>query len=520
MKPVSIFLILITPFVLSPVEANVLSGYGPYGGGPFHQLPHRHHKKHAQRVLVEYHEVKRWGSRRSIKTRTKYVKLKDPAAVAPPTDFQATNAGKGIFRKLLGNPQKTIVVSSPNSRPQLIPTSSSASTASAERFEGDTMSTSRRKVSFFQVLFGSFSRGSHARTSSSHVRTMRKSPSLRPVSGSSAPIGDYQNDFGSAKVVGSPIYRFVQVASLEDLPYPTIYQSKVELPPVSPYRQYLETILPKDFLEIRFTDSAENSPFFRSFSDFRVGPLEVPNDGYIPIPYSRNINVLGKNITTLTREVSAVVQEVSPTAEVTINRVNRLAKRAFVIGEVSTSGSVLIDREEFTLVDAIAGASPTLPSHLNRFVLEREGTSVPMTALQLYRQRPLAQDGDVVRVERDTALSFFVLGAVEQPGRFDFPDMEPTLVEALSVGGGLVLSNANPEAVFVFRSEYGQDTVYGMDFSTPRGAFLAQKFVLGPNDIIYVSEAPLSKWQRVAEVVNSTSGPSLSIRNLTRTNRF
>ncbi|MEM7599888.1 MAG: SLBB domain-containing protein [Verrucomicrobiota bacterium] len=505
MKPA--ITLLLTISFLSSAEARILSGFGPRGGA-IHQLPAGHSKHQNQRMLVDYQEVRQnRNGEVHVRTRSRLVKMDAEVAQQPPSQLEASNTGKGIFKKLMGSKSQRAIDAKEQMEARRVLRNSRPL---------DTTTTEERPRTPVRNLFANFSSGSSQSTPGASGQPDLRANSLSPSSSHTV------RNFARTKTfTATPVYHFVQISTPQDLPYPLTYQARASLPPVSPARQYQETILPKDFLEIRFTDSAENSPFFsRSFEALRVGPLEVPNDGFLAIPYSPNVIATGKSITEFTREVSTKIQEVSPTAEVTVRRLDRLVKRAFVIGEVSSPGPVSIDRETFTLVDAIAGAGPTLPSHLNRFVLERNGESIPMTALQLYRQQPDAQDGDVIRVERDTSLSYFVLGAVQQPGSFEFPDLEPTLVEALSVGGGLVLSNANPEAVFVFRHEKDTDKVYGIDFSTPRGTFLAQKFVLAPNDIIYVSEAPLSKWQRVAEVVNSTAGTSLGIRNLTRTNRF
>jgi len=299
-------------------------------------------------------------------------------------------------------------------------------------------------------------------------------------------------------------FRYVQVNAVEDLPLASDTRRSGSIPVLDSRYTYSDEVAFGDVLEIRIVDASPQSPFYRSNTDFITGPFEVPEDGVVSIPYVGEVNVIGQNLSYLTREVRKTIQEVSPTAEASVIRTNRMPKRAYVVGSVSQAGAVSIDREGFGILDAIAATGgPTDAEHLFRYVLIRKGAEYPLTSMQLAMDQPQVMDGDVIKVERDRAQSYHVMGRVEEPGRFEFPDEDPTLMEALAQAGSFSVEDTalgNPKGVFVFRQlETGEKMAYGIDLTKPINTFLAQDFPLHPNDVVYVSESPMAGYQRISK---------------------
>ncbi len=306
---------------------------------------------------------------------------------------------------------------------------------------------------------------------------------------------------GEAIANANAQYRFVQIQAAEDIPSPEAQTAPISYPAVDARFTYSDEVAFGDLLEIRIVDASPQSPFYRSSADFITGPFEVPEDGLIAIPYVGEIEVTNRHLAELTRKVRAKIQAVSPTAEASVIRVSRMPKRAYVVGNVEAPGAVSIDREGFGILDAIASTGgPMEAGHLYSFTLNRKGTQYPLTAAQLVSHRPLVMDGDVIQVERDHSLSYHVMGLVREPGRYDFTDASPTLMEALAQAGGLAVENAklgNPQGVFVFRKlPNGEKAAYSVDLSKPINTFLAQDFELQANDVVYVSESPIAPFQR------------------------
>ena len=84
-----------------------------------------------------------------------------------------------------------------------------------------------------------------------------------------------------------------------------------------------------------------------------------------------------------------------------------------------------------------------------------------------------------------------------------------SLTQALGEVGGLQETRANGRGVYVIRgSEYDDIIdVYQLDVSQAWALALGDEFVLQPRDIVYVSAAPITRWNRwVSNVLPSLQG--------------
>src|SRR5690606_17156292 len=97
---------------------------------------------------------------------------------------------------------------------------------------------------------------------------------------------------------------------------------------------------------------------------------------------------------------------------------------------------------------------------------------------------------------------FVAMGSVKDPGLHDLPSANPSLLEALGAVGGLDESKADPTGVFVFRlsSTNPQEPhaqVFSLNMRNPESIFLAQQFMMHPEDTIYVTNAAVYEWQKI-----------------------
>lgn len=107
---------------------------------------------------------------------------------------------------------------------------------------------------------------------------------------------------------------------------------------------------------------------------------------------------------------------------------------------------------------------------------------------QLYNRDYLVKPQVNLIVEKFAARRFAVLGQVQKPGSFDFPQNEPVnLLEAIAISGGYTRLGA-PAKVSVRRVENGSPKIYRLDADAIAKDQKKKPFEILPNDIITVGE--------------------------------
>ncbi|UWR35712.1 polysaccharide biosynthesis/export family protein (plasmid) [Sulfitobacter sp. W027] len=102
-------------------------------------------------------------------------------------------------------------------------------------------------------------------------------------------------------------------------------------------------------------------------------------------------------------------------------------------------------------------------------------------------------------VDRDYA---YLAGEVNQSGRFTFPfGRTVTLADALYSEGGFDTQTGNPSQIYVLRGsdnprEFGAVTAWNLDARNAANLILATRMELRPNDVIFVAEQPVTRWNR------------------------
>ena len=85
-----------------------------------------------------------------------------------------------------------------------------------------------------------------------------------------------------------------------------------------------------------------------------------------------------------------------------------------------------------------------------------------------------------------------------------------SLTDAIARSGGIDKSNANAKGIFVFRKNGGSITdVFKLDVRSPSAFLTGTRFKLQPQDVVYVTAAPATRWGRII----SKLIPSLSALN-------
>lgn len=109
-----------------------------------------------------------------------------------------------------------------------------------------------------------------------------------------------------------------------------------------------------------------------------------------------------------------------------------------------------------------------------------------------------------VRVADFRGQKIYVLGEVVKPGFLPINDQPLNMADALALSGGMDPNSANPRFVYVIRGNYAHPQIFWLDAKTPDRMLLAERFHLLPRDILFVSSAPATRWNRVLNQVLPT----------------
>ena len=119
------------------------------------------------------------------------------------------------------------------------------------------------------------------------------------------------------------------------------------------------------------------------------------------------------------------------------------------------------------------------------------------------------QHGDVVHVAPNELRQVFVLGEVFKPQTLPMTNRPLSLTQALSNAGGIQEARADGRGVYVIRQSEYDDVidVFQLDVSEAWALALGDQFMLQQRDVVYVTAAPITRWNRwVSNVLPSLQG--------------
>lgn len=102
-----------------------------------------------------------------------------------------------------------------------------------------------------------------------------------------------------------------------------------------------------------------------------------------------------------------------------------------------------------------------------------------------------------VRVGDFRGRKIYVFGEVVRPGFIPLNDQPLTITDALIMSGSIDPNAADPGHIYVIRGELSHPNIYWLNSRQPDGLLLAEHFNLLPGDILYVSSALATQWNRV-----------------------
>ena len=236
----------------------------------------------------------------------------------------------------------------------------------------------------------------------------------------------------------------------------------------------------------------------------------VHTDGTIFYPYVGNVSVTGKHVTEIraliTRGLSRYIED--PQVDVAVAAFR--SQRVFVSGAVNAPNTLAVTDVPITLIDALNSAGGMATNADWRSVIltsTRAGVLtkeiIDLSALyqeQLLNHNRVLRSNDVLHVPRNDALKVFVMGDVITAGTQRIDRSGLTLAEALNNVGGINEASADARGIFVLRANDEASKmvdIYQLDASMGPMLILSTQFRLKPMDIVYVTSAPIARWNKV-----------------------
>lgn len=228
--------------------------------------------------------------------------------------------------------------------------------------------------------------------------------------------------------------------------------------------------------------------------------LRVQSDGSFFYPYVGQIAAEGRTPEQIRADLTVRLVEFIPDPQVEVRVVGYRSQAVSVTGKVKSPSRQPLTDTPLTLLDAINAAGGLTEDADPRSVTVRRGGRSFTVDMQAFLERgvgannPVLRAGDVVSVPKLEIQEAYLLGQIVRPATIDLTKENVTLTQAITRVGGLKEDSADARGIFVFRQTPMGITVYQLDASNAAAYLIGTRFIILPQDVIYVTSSPMHRW--------------------------
>ncbi len=340
---------------------------------------------------------------------------------------------------------------------------------------------------------------------------------------------------------------------------------------------YIYRIGPQDILSVTVWGHPELTIPAGEFRSPTAAGHKVSNQGYFFFPHVGKVKASGRTTEQIRLELTKKLAKFIKDPQVGVSIAAYRSQRTYISGQIMQPGVFKIDDSPLTVRDVIAkagglrqfviknkGASYSKSKSYNSSHYSvsssssgsnaSERTITPERALlttaskakiqinlkalfargdksqnyvlrggdtlHVFLPKQLAQKDEYDQEPLERLRKLFVLGEVRQPGTIVMDESGVSLAEALSDRGGINEETANAKGIFVVRSyaraKQKLPVVFQLPLKSVHSMILAEKFALYERDIVYVTAAPISRWNRVISQILPSLNATTSVDNLSK----
>ncbi|MCP3971576.1 MAG: polysaccharide export protein [Rhodobacteraceae bacterium] len=277
-----------------------------------------------------------------------------------------------------------------------------------------------------------------------------------------------------------------------------------------------------DRLDLIIWDNSENSLILPPGGKaVDMQGIAVAPDGSIFVPYLDQIYVRGMSPEAARDLIQKRMGEILPSAQIQLAYTAGAESSVSLVGGVNQPGTIPLPSRNFSILNLISQGGGVPPAMRNPHVTLVRGGRTYMTSLsRLYSDASLdvvLRGRDKVIVEQDDRY-FQALGSTGREELIYFTKDRINALEAVSLVGGINDARADPKGVLILRQYPAHqvrtdgrgparsDVVFTIDLTSADGLFSARRFEIEPQDVVLVTESPVTKAQTIFALVGSIFG--------------